>query len=295
MIIALFALPLVSAQSQVVVSVDVKNSGANIPGDFMGLSFEAELLLPDTNGVHCFRPENKSLVDLFHTLGIKNLRIGGNTSDRNAVKLPDEADIDSLFAFAKAADVKVIYCLQLHNGNPQQAAKTAKYIMDRYASLVDSLSIGQEPSAYPAAKVDTRSQDERMGTGNENFKYLSYREEWKNFADAIIADVPDVKFCGPGVHNSGQWAVNFMNDFGKSNHIVLITEHLYPGGAGGRVPTPENGIERMLAGDNSEITNAFPKAYQKLYESFVPMAISNGFPYRLEEVNNFFNGGATNV
>ena len=29
--------------------------------------------------------------------------------------------------------------------------------------------------------------------------------------------------------------------------------------------------------------------------SFVPQAISNALPYRLEEVNNYFNGGATNV
>src|SRR4051812_48645750 len=114
LIIALFALSLVSTRSQVTVSVDTKNIGAKIPDDYMGLSFEAELLLPDTNGVRCFRADNKPLVDLFRTLAIKNLRIGGNTSDRNAVKLPDAADIDSLFAFAKAANVKVIYCLKLH-------------------------------------------------------------------------------------------------------------------------------------------------------------------------------------
>jgi hypothetical protein len=79
-----------------------------------------------------------------------------------------------------------------------------------------------------------------------------------------------------------------MNDFGQSNHVALITEHLYPGGAGGKVPTPEIGRDRMLS-DN------FIKAYQKLYDSFVPVALSNGLPYRLEEVNNYFNGGATNV
>ena len=53
------------------------------------------------------------MVHLFHTLGIKHLRIGGNTSDRNVKQMPGEADIDSVFAFAKAAGVKVIYCLTL--------------------------------------------------------------------------------------------------------------------------------------------------------------------------------------
>ena len=35
-----------------------------------------------------------------------------------------EADLDNLFQFAKAAGVKVIYCLRLHNGDPQVDADT---------------------------------------------------------------------------------------------------------------------------------------------------------------------------
>src|SRR6185437_15644527 len=64
-----------------------------------------------------------------------------------------------------------------------------------------------------------------------------YREDWKKFADALIAAVPNIKFCGPSVHNNGEWARRFMENFGQSNHVVLITEHLYPGGAGGKVPS----------------------------------------------------------
>lgn len=115
------------------------------------------LVLPAANGVHYFRPDNRPLIQLFRTLGIKNLRIGGNTSDRDAKKLPGEADLDSLFGFAKAAGVKVIYCLRLHDGDPQTDAQTVKYIMDHYAAQVDCLSIGQEPSAYPVGKKDTRA------------------------------------------------------------------------------------------------------------------------------------------
>jgi len=166
--------------------------------------------------------------------------------------------------------------------------------MDRYAAQVDCFSIGQEPSAYPVEKRDTRAQGERMGAANEKYQYPDYAADWKKFADVIIAAVPDIKFCGPSVHNNGVWAQKFMTDFGKSNHVALITEHLYPGGAGGKVPTPVIGRDRMLASD-STMTNSFPKAYQKLHDSFVPMAQANALPYRLEEVNNYFNGGATNV
>jgi hypothetical protein len=285
---AFAAMPLPAAESPVTVSVDTKSPGGPIAEDFSGLSFEISVLLPNEDGVRYFRPDNLPLIHLFHTLGIKNLRIGGNTSDRDARRFPSTNDIDSLFGFAKAAGVKVIYCLRLHNGDPQTDAETVKYIMSRYAPLVDSFSIGQEPSAYPASETDSRPQSERMGAGNEKYQYSDYRDDWKKFADVIIAAQPDVKFCGPSVHNNGPWAVKFMNDFGKGYHVTLITEHLYPGGAGGKVPTPEIGRDRMLG------TN-FVHACQRLYDGFVPMAISNNLPYRLEEVNNYFNGGATNV
>lgn len=276
------------AGSAVSIQLDPASPGFEIPSNFTGLSFEAHLLFPDQNGKHYFRADNQPLIDLFHTLGIKSLRIGGNSSDRDARRLPSEADIDNLFAFAEAADVKVIYCLRLHNGDPDFDSQTVQYIMNRYSRWVDCFSIGQEPSAYPVEKNDTRANSERMGAGNEKYTYATYHVDWKRFADAIIAEVPEVKLCGPSVHNSGQWATEFMQDFDRSNHVTLITEHLYPGGAGGKVPTPEIGRDRMLS-------DTFVKSYQKLYDGFVPMALSNGLPYRLEEVNNYFNGGATNV
>ncbi len=289
-----FAAPTSAETSRVTIAVDVEHPGAAIQRDFSGLSFEISQLRPNESGVRYFRPDNVALLQLFHTLGIQHLRIGGNTSDRDARQLPAEADLDSLFAFAKSAGIKVIYCLRLHDGDPQADAAIAKYILLHYAAQLDCFSIGQEPSAYPVERKDTRAVGERMGAGNEKFSYADYAAEWRRFAAAITAAAPDVKFCGPGVHNNGAWAQKFMADFGKSNHVVLITEHLYPGGAGGKVPTPQIGIDRMLSGE-SAMSNSFPRTYQKLYDSFVPAAAAYALPYRLEEVNNYFNGGATNV
>jgi len=277
-----------AAAAPVTVTVDATRTGADIAPDFSGLSFETSLLLPSDNGVRYFRPDNQPLITLFHTLGIKHLRIGGNTGDRDWKRSPELADLDSLFAFAREAKVKVIYCLRLHGGDPQAAVQTAKYIMGHYAPLVDCFSIGQEPSAYPVEQVDARPAAERMGAAHEKYPYAAYAAGWKTFADAISAAVPGVRFSGPGVHNNADWARKFMGDFGRSNHVALITEHLYAGGAGGKVPTPEIGRDRMLGED-------FIRAYQKLYDGFVPLAVSHGLPYRLEEVNNYFNGGATNV
>lgn len=274
--------------ASVMIGVSPERAGPIISPDFSGFSFEVALLFPNENGVRYFRPDNEPLIRLFRQFGIKSLRIGGNTSDRDAKKLPGEADWDSLFGFAKAAGVKVIYCLRLRNAEPAEAARTVKYIMDRYAPQVEAFSIGQEPSAYPVEKVDTRPQSERMGVGAEKFSYADYRKAWKQFADVIRTEVPNVNFCGPAVHNNAEWARKFIADFGQSNNVTMCVMHLYAGGAGNKVPTPEVGRDRMLSGE-------FLEKYQKLHDGFVPMVLTNGLSYRLEEVNNYFNGGATNV
>ncbi len=273
-----------AANAPVALALDVAHPGAAIGPEFAGLSYEVASILPG-DGPRYFRAENAPLITLFRTLGIKSLRIGGNTSDRNVRRLPELADLDSLFGFAQAAGVKVIYCLRLHEGDPALAAATAKYILDHYARLVDSISIGQEPSAYPVEEVDTRPPSERMGAAVEKFPYPRYRDEWKIFAEKIVAAAPEIRFAGPGVHNNADWTRRFIDDFGRDHHVALLTEHLYPGGAAGKLPSAQVGRDRMLSGE-------FFQVYEKLYDGFGPAARAVGLPYRLEEANSYFNGGA---
>lgn len=283
---SLFAVTaLLRAQSAVTISVDAQHPGPQISPDFIGLSFELSQLLPDGNGVRYFRPDNQPLIELFHTLGIKSLRVGGNTADRNVRRLPDTTDIDSLFAFAKAADVKVIYCLRLHNGNPEEDARVAKYILDRYPEQIAYFSIGQEPNVYPKV-TNSVAGTHRMKAARPS--YADYAKRWKRFESVIVAAAPDARFCGPSVDSNPVWPRQFMDDFGQGDHVGLITAHFYPGHSGDRVPSPEIGRDEMLSA-------GFLTAYQKLYNGFVPEAKADGFPYRLEEVNNFFNGGARDV
>ena len=91
------------AGSPVTVRVDMEKQIRTIPEDFCGLSYETKMLLPNTNtGKHYFRGDNLPLITAFKTMGIKHLRVGGNTAERATVNIPDETDIDALFAFAKA-------------------------------------------------------------------------------------------------------------------------------------------------------------------------------------------------
>lgn len=273
-----------TARSPITISVNTKDPGAAISPEFAGLSYEISQLLPADNGTHYFRPDNQPVIALYQTLGIKNLRVGGNTSDRNFRGAASEADIDSLFAFAKAAGVKVIYCLRLHDGNPEEAAKAAKYIMDHYPDQIACFSIGQEANVYPSMTnwVNGVAQKPRRMT------YTDYAKTWQKFHDIIIAAAPNAKFCGPGVDDDPMWPTKFVSDFGQGNNVVLITAHLYPGRSAYAVPTPEIGRDEMLS-------NAFINVYQHLYDGFGTPAVADGLPFRLEEANNFYNGGASDV
>jgi hypothetical protein len=63
---------------------------------------------------------------LFKAIGIRNLRVAGGTADGPEFKIPGPADIDQLFGFAKAANLKVIYTLRLLSGDVQQDAELPK-------------------------------------------------------------------------------------------------------------------------------------------------------------------------
>src|ERR1700743_247207 len=118
-----------AARAESVVNVEIlpQNSGPRINENFVGLSFEMRDVLADTNGNHFFSPDNKRLIATFKTLGIKSLRVGGNTADRATIPMPTMADVDSLFAFAKKAGVKMIYTLRLNQGDAEAAVKMAGY------------------------------------------------------------------------------------------------------------------------------------------------------------------------
>jgi hypothetical protein len=178
--------------------------------------------------------------------------------------------VDKLFAFAKAAGVDVIFTLRMRESTPKDAAALAKYITDKYKSQVVCFAIGNEPNIYAP-------------------EYSDYRALWIKFTDAIREGAPDATFCGPSTTpGKAEWARNFATDFGYSGKVKFITQHSYPGGSGRKIADVSAGRDQMLSPE-------FAASYQKFENSFAPAAFANGIPYRLEETNNYFNGGAQGV
>ena len=258
------------AQSPVTVAIDAKAPGTVIPDDFAGLSFEMQNVLPGTNGTYFFSPNNQPLITMFQTLGIKNLRVGGNTADRPGVAVPGPADADSLFAFARAAGVKVIYTLRLHQGSAKDVVPIAKYIEQHYPAQLACFAIGNEPDVFTK-------------------EYSVYRDEWKKYVSAITAVAPEARFCGPcATPTRVAWSRQFADDFAKSGLIKYITQHDYPGGDSRRATN-------VVAARDQMLSPAWLNHYEKFYQAFATTALANGLAYRYDEANSFYDGGAKDV
>jgi hypothetical protein len=261
-----------AAPAPVTILVNPSQAGPSIPSSFAGLSYEIALVLPGSNGNYYFSADNKALVKMFRTLGIKSLRVGGNTAERETVPIPGKADIDHLFAFAKAAGVKVIYTLRLKGADPQADAEIARYVMEHYGPELTCFALGNEP--------------EKMAKD-----FNGYSDEFRRFVAVITAptNAPEGRFCGPSTtHKNASWSGQFARSFGGDKHIALVTQHEYPARSGTNVASVVAGCDKLLSPD-------LLKVYETFRNEFAPAALSKGLPYRLEEANSFSNGGAAGV
>jgi hypothetical protein len=260
------------APTVVNVVIDAQNPGARIPDDFSGLSFETETLLPDKTGFHYFSATNTALVDTVRNLGVKSLRIGGNTADRPTLQFPDTKDVDSFFAFAQATSSHVLFTLRLRQGGPEGAEQIAKHLIQHYGSQITCFAIGNEPNVYLKS-------------------FPEYEAELKRYMRAFdkFSSGSAVRFCGPGTTPSKtEWARDFADAFPRSDHIRYVTQHAYPGNSGRKVSDPAAGISAMLS-------RAWVESYERFYESFALAAQADHLPFRIEETNSYFNGGAKDV
>lgn len=260
------------AQTGITVKIPAPSPGPAIPADFVGLSFEMQTVLPDKNGGHLFRPDNRRLIATFRVLGIKSLRVGGNTADRPTLPMPGHADVDDLFAFARAAGVKVIYTLRLNGGDMAQATDMANYITRHHARQLDCFAIGNEPNVF-----------------STNFDL--YLAEWNRFAAAITApqNSPGATFCGPSVSPGHEkWSARMAQECAGRGWLKYITQHDYPGGDARSVIEPAKKRDQILS-------PAMESHYAKFAANFVPAVQSNGLACRFEEANSLYDGGALDV
>lgn len=298
-------------------------AGPEVPGDFAGLSFERGPLNPGNAGVpgYLFSPGNRSLVALFRNLGLRNLRIGGGSVE-NMIPAGTGRDglggIDNLFAFAAAAELKIIYSLRILS--PQDGpiddlasvnARAAGYIWRRYREHVASFAVGNEPDwhafhSYQGHPLDPAIYEEIPGVPGS--AYPSYLAGWRSFADSVAGAAPGAPLSGPdtGAYSTHtytpapdtgvSWTERFAGDERDLGRISQVTQHYYVGGDPGRT-TARQAISNMLSPDwvHGTVPGTQPKRttyapYPWLYQSNIAPVAAAGLDYRLTESNDYLTG-----
>jgi hypothetical protein len=266
------------AGETIVVEVGTEPAGPRIPADALGLSYETSILRPNANGLRYFRPDNRALLQVFQTIGVKNLRIGGNSVDDPKVPQPDKEDVRSLFRFARKAGVKVIYSVRLHNGDPASAAEFAALIHQEFRDELESFAIGNEPSYYK--------------------DYAVYKEKWAAIRDAIVRAFPEARFSGGDDNPRPDFIANLARDFGSPDgRLVQITQHSYPFGCSYK--NPRDGMKDVkllvpvddVAARSHMLASPPSQTYGEILKGMQTAVAGTPLTFRLTETNSFWFSG----
>lgn len=266
------------ATEPIVVEIGADPAGQHIPADALGLSYETSILRPNADGIRYFRPDNRELLKVFRTIGVKSLRIGGNSVDDPKVPLPNKDDVRALFRFARKAGVKVIYSVRLQNGDPASAAEFARLIHEEFRNELDCFAIGNEPGYYK--------------------DYAVYKAKWVAIRDAIVRVFPEARFCGADDNPKPELIANLVRDFGNpAGRLVQITQHSYPFGCSYKNPGDGmKDVKLLVPVDATEARNrlvAAPprKTYEEILKGMQSAVGGTPLTFRLTETNSYWFSG----
>ena len=281
------------AALQVSLAIDPSTSLANVPVDFMGLSYESgQLAYPDY-----FSSQNTALIEIFRRLSPAGvLRLGGNLSEftvwsESEPATPPEAgglvgpdpghreprtftitplSIRNLQGFLKATGWRCIYGLNLGGGTPEQALAEGSFVAKTLGPQLMCVQFGNEPDLF-------KHRDQ----GNKPWTYNEFLARWKMFRAAFHEKLPEVAVAGPDTASNQKWVKQFTEDVPKE--IVLVTSHYYPEGP---PADPRMNIDLLL-----HPGERFDYSCREALDS----AKAAGLPFRMAEGNSCYNAGKPGV
>ncbi|GIM91152.1 glycosyl hydrolase family 79 C-terminal domain-containing protein [Paractinoplanes toevensis] len=261
----------------VTVSVDSAHPGGRLAADAVGLSFEMREL-----GIGNLDPAKGNMTQLMRTLGPSNLRIGGNTLDRDTLWVPagqtppdpkpawvedivTPNDLKRLRSLLDATNWKAEVGVNVGRWDPALAADQVR-TMDRIlGKRLVAVECGNEPDQW-----------EGKALRPPGFAYPQYHADWSACADVVGHG----RIAGPDTAGtSSSWASSLAAD--EHARMSMLTVHQYASG-------PDITIDRMLA--PGQIT-----AQLKAVSSNLAAATANGLPMRVDEANSAYSGGVDGV
>ncbi|MEU4235935.1 hypothetical protein [Actinoplanes sp. NPDC026619] len=259
------------------VTIDRAHPAGRLGGDAVGLSFEMREL-----GIGNLDPAKGNMAQLMRTLGASNLRIGGNTLDRDTLWVPKgqpppdpkpdwvqdvvtPADIQRLRGLLDATGWKAEVGVNVGRWDPTLAADQVR-TMDRIlGKRLVAVECGNEPDQW-----------EGKALRPAGYAYPQYHADWSACADVVGHD----KIAGPDTAGtSSSWASSLAAD--EHDRMSMLTVHQYASG-------PDITIDKMLSA--GQITSQLNAVSTNL-----AAATANGLSMRIDEANSAYSGGVDGV
>jgi hypothetical protein len=258
------------------ISVDTAHPAGRLPADFVGLSFEMREL-----GIGNLDAHKGNLAAMLRTLGPSNLRIAGNTLDRDTLwvpqgqqppdPLPDwvkdvvtAADVQRLDTFLRSTGYRAEVGINVGRWDAVAGADQAKAMSTILGNRLVATECGNEP-------------DQWIGKGFRpaGYAYPAYRQDW----EACAATVANHRLAGPDTASpTSGWASSLAQD---ESALTMLTVHQYtmdPTGTADRLLSPATVTgQRNAALPNLTVANA----------AHLPM--------RIDETNSAYGGGIDGV
>ncbi|MGH8022959.1 MAG: hypothetical protein ACRED1_05230, partial [Limisphaerales bacterium] len=115
-----------------------------------------------------------------------------------------------------------------------------------------------------------------------------YFAHWKPHYDAILKAVPNAMFDGPSVAGANYYAVELANAIFPGGHLAMASDHYYFLGSG------RAGEKDPAATRARFLQNSLHAEYRRDYARVGAVLAARGIPYRIDEMNSCYNGGARN-
>ena len=272
------------AQSSATVSISLSPDQPRaqpIPEDFLGISLETSSIMAANNGGRPWlsgaaTPYSRML----QKIGVKNLRIGGNSAERQPyASVQDGANVD---AFAQLIGANLIWTVPVKQFYDQNAG--VAYVQSLYNDRVAhgytfpwSVEIGNEPD----------NNEELPGSAID---YATWQARYDSYNSALRHQVNgSIQSTGPSVSGGANWPNGLSEDAKYSGtlhaSVGFVTLHNYPEGSSKQYATVADADAALLSAANAG-------KYQNLYDSFGATAVAHGFKPRLEETNSMYGGGS---
>lgn len=269
--------PAYAIEASATITIDSANPGGRLPADFVGLSFEMREL-----GIGNLDATKGNLATLFRTLGRSNVRISGNTLDRDTLWVPlgqrppdplpswvahtvTPPDIQRLNIFLASTGWKSMVGINLGRWDPVLGTDQARTMFRTLGSKLVAAECGNEPDQWVL-----------RGYRPAGYAYADYKKDWEMCAAAVGNN----RIAGPDTAGtSSSWAASLARD--ERDKMSMVTVHQYSGG-------PDATIASLMA-------PATVTAQLRAVSSNLAAAKANNLPLRIDEANSAFSGGVDGV